>query len=1460
MVHRSTTSISADNLILTNLISQEKAYLNSLQSFLSVSHISVSLFEAYAAASPSHLAQLVLTVAQALRGCDDALRDYMRVVQIVMEEMKALSQEEEGVKNVLRDRDILVNRLIKASKSQSSSASGSSSSPTPTTKLAKAQSELAACEAHLSQKERLLQQKRVQIVQNAFAERCRAMVQCGSKWMEKGDEALTHINSSKRASILDTSTLFNSPTQFTRLTSHFSYLKTVAVPAAEQLNVFSAFTLQKTLVVIESFVRVLPPSHSASNVNLTNAPLVSSPLREDADSLQLPQLLSMPAANIGDGDPGAFDGNGSFGTFGQGGMAIDAPASDGLHIYSNAEYQDTPFGSSSHSHSNSLSQTTHETTTTTTTNADAINGGGFGRAGQSGSGGVGETMFLNIPPAHAISDLSQFPLPTSSPSLPATENVASTSSFVHPSLVAAQPYTPQNGTIGRAPGSGTKQGSGSGGSSRWLFGKRRRNTDSSSPPQAGDTHHANSSNRNFRAESLDVPAQSRGRPPSIASSTHSHERGHDHGRASSSSEDGLPDSTTLQVVENPRFAGHTPRLPTSPSKSSSRRVQRPTNEEKRERRTSMGSSFFGSLRGLFGHGHGGAHTWDTRTDRNIKDLHTSVREQDRDRQRTAASVFPPSSVIAPPPSTPAAGSRSGGGGSWGKASSNAGGKRRVMGRPRASSSEVVISSGWWGSSPHAATAGVDRSSADAGGDDNSSLMSGHGNGRGRRNGAGRNKLKKAPSHSRSIKQAAPVPTAAVPGASPSTLPSHPASTSTTPQTTPAKSSTTTANSTPNSVKAATRDQDHRKENVEIVEDRDRTITRRSQSQRVVGSTIPISKSANISEATLKPTSSSTPTITAKTSSSSPLLLVHGDSPDTKKKKRSSSVSASIERTSSVSAPNNSATFTVTSSPGEGKSTHSSHHRRTESLSVSPDGRIGRVKSVVVVGGSGSGVAGGAGESLMSIVEDVAKLNRSHTRSRSTSALNANYNANNGVDSASVQRQDSHGGLSEIVKAPPRVGRAELEREVSVSRGQVSPGARLKEEPEAGSFVIPRAPASIFGSTSSLPSFPATTSTPARHAPSGVNGHGHGRIPSTSTTASAASQSSRLVHQAHPVYPTHGSPRGSLDSGVSASTGLSGLSGGSSRMPLKSALKKSPAQAQAMASHGGYLGPGTGSRSSSPSPLRVGVLLGSEDNSGAAATERGEGKGSEKRIDEEDEVDTKSLPVVDGEEEGEGANDEDGDEVFLSADEGSSEGGEPTTRRDSSRVTRPTDKETDNASTRVARRKSLGTGTTKTDVPVVNGSSSTTNASRSTLVPSHPSSSPSSPMHHHGQELSDADAVGGAGPGSNSEPHRRKSVRVSLKPSYAAAPPPLPSPSPSSFEQERDGPHLHLPPTTPTPKASNSWGGRSNGEVVDMWKDSSSDEDGDEDEEYEKAKRLLSMSMSGGGGDKGKGKSRELNGR
>ncbi|KAJ8469904.1 hypothetical protein ONZ45_g16735 [Pleurotus djamor] len=542
---------------------------------------------------------------------------------------------------------------------------------------------------------------------------------------------------------------------------------------------------------------------------------------------------------------------------------------------------------------------------------------------------------------------------------------------------------------------------------------------------------------------------------------------------------------------------------------------------------------------------------------------------------------------------------------------------------------------------------------------------------------------------------------------------------------------------------------------------------------------------------------------------------------------------------------------MTPSPHEGKPTHGSHHRRTESLSVSPDGRVGKVKSVVVVGGSG--VAGGAGESLMSIVEDVAKLNRSHTRSRSTSALNANYNADNGVDSASVQRKDSHGGLSEIVKAPPRVGRAELEREVSVSRGQVSPGGRSKEDSEAASFVIPRAPASIFSSTSSLP---ATTSTPARHTPSGVNGHGHGRIPSTSTTASAASQSSRLVHQAHPVYPNHGSPRGSLDSGVSASTGLSGLSGGSSRMPLKSALKKSPAQTQAMASHAGYLGPGTGSRSSSPSPLRVGVLLGSETTSGAAATELGEGSG-EKRIDEEDEVDTKSLPVVDGEEEEEGADEADGDEVFLSADEGSSEGGGPTMRTESSRITQPIDKEQDKATTTVAQRKSLGT--TKPNVPVVNGSSSTTNASRSTLVLSHPSSSPSSPMYHHAHELSDAEAVG-TGSGSNSEPHRRKSVRVSLKPSYAAAPPPLPSPSPSSFEQERDGPHLHSPSTTPTPKASNSWGGRSNGEVVDMWKDASSDEDGDEDEEYEKAKRLLSMSMSGGGGDKSKGKSREPNGR
>ncbi|KAI0919593.1 hypothetical protein AcV5_001618 [Taiwanofungus camphoratus] len=209
MVHR-----PADSRLLTNLLSHEKDYSKHLVHLFDHSQTSLASFSAYASASPPQISQVIIEVAGVLSGADDALRKYVASLEWWQEQLKMLKDLEDEVGNVMRDREILVTRLIKASKSQKPSrdslialgGSGSSSSlsfspskpetslPSLGPKLSAAQQELKACEAHLAEKERELEALRVSAIRQGLAARFRAMVECGWTWGEMGKEGLRSLD------------------------------------------------------------------------------------------------------------------------------------------------------------------------------------------------------------------------------------------------------------------------------------------------------------------------------------------------------------------------------------------------------------------------------------------------------------------------------------------------------------------------------------------------------------------------------------------------------------------------------------------------------------------------------------------------------------------------------------------------------------------------------------------------------------------------------------------------------------------------------------------------------------------------------------------------------------------------------------------------------------------------------------------------------------------------------------------------------------------------------------------------------------------------------------------------------------------------------------------------------------------------------------------------------------------
>ncbi|KAF9039332.1 hypothetical protein BJ165DRAFT_1352237 [Panaeolus papilionaceus] len=223
MVHR-----SADSRLLTNLLTHEKEYSKHLTALHDLSNNSLASFAAYAAASGQQTSGVVLSVAGSLAAADEALRRYGQGVDEWKESMRALKELEEEVGNIMRDREILVTRVIKASRS-SKNAAGSirdslllnhqtftsasslsltssppdspspgasrplsitSLSPLPSNpKLLAAQSELQACETHLASKEHELAVRRCTALKDGLGARMKAMAECGWAWGEIGREA-----------------------------------------------------------------------------------------------------------------------------------------------------------------------------------------------------------------------------------------------------------------------------------------------------------------------------------------------------------------------------------------------------------------------------------------------------------------------------------------------------------------------------------------------------------------------------------------------------------------------------------------------------------------------------------------------------------------------------------------------------------------------------------------------------------------------------------------------------------------------------------------------------------------------------------------------------------------------------------------------------------------------------------------------------------------------------------------------------------------------------------------------------------------------------------------------------------------------------------------------------------------------------------------------------------------------
>ena len=102
MVHR-----PSDSRLLVNLLDHEKDYSKELSVLLDKSQASLASFSAYASASAPPTSQIIIQVAGALAGADEALRRYAASLEGWQDQLKSLKTLEDDVGNIMRDREIL---------------------------------------------------------------------------------------------------------------------------------------------------------------------------------------------------------------------------------------------------------------------------------------------------------------------------------------------------------------------------------------------------------------------------------------------------------------------------------------------------------------------------------------------------------------------------------------------------------------------------------------------------------------------------------------------------------------------------------------------------------------------------------------------------------------------------------------------------------------------------------------------------------------------------------------------------------------------------------------------------------------------------------------------------------------------------------------------------------------------------------------------------------------------------------------------------------------------------------------------------------------------------------------------------------------------------------------------------------------------------------------------------------
>ncbi|CEH17078.1 SPHINGOLIPID LONG CHAIN BASE-RESPONSIVE PROTEIN PIL1 [Ceraceosorus bombacis] len=185
------TTTTTDSRLLTNLIKTERNYINHLSSAVGSARTAASALTAWGTAEAPDIAEASAQLAGLFDNAADVQETHVSAIEGYRTALKDVADREASIRNVVRDRDILVGRLIKASKASSSSKR---SPEERAEKVAHAQRELSACEEVLQFEEAALVGVKRRTFKEALTLRCKTMGDAGAAMVDAAKSAILLLN------------------------------------------------------------------------------------------------------------------------------------------------------------------------------------------------------------------------------------------------------------------------------------------------------------------------------------------------------------------------------------------------------------------------------------------------------------------------------------------------------------------------------------------------------------------------------------------------------------------------------------------------------------------------------------------------------------------------------------------------------------------------------------------------------------------------------------------------------------------------------------------------------------------------------------------------------------------------------------------------------------------------------------------------------------------------------------------------------------------------------------------------------------------------------------------------------------------------------------------------------------------------------------------------------------------